>query len=63
MGILIKKAFAQLLFWLYEFLDAVFEMFQILCGISPVEYTENGETMSASIVEVFLRSSSVMEVL
>lgn len=59
MGILIKKAFAQLLFWLYEFLDAVFEMFQILCGISPVEYTENGETMSASIVEVFLRSSSV----
>lgn len=59
MGILIKKAFAQLLFWLYEFLDAVFEMFQILCGIAPVEYTENGETVSRSIVEVFLRSSTV----
>lgn len=59
MGILIKKAFAQLLFWLYEFLDAVFEMFKVLCGIESVEYTENGETVSRSIIEIFLQSSAV----
>ena len=59
MDILIKKAFAQLLFWLYEFMDAVFEMFKVLCGIESVEYTENGETVSRSIIEIFLQSSAV----
>jgi len=59
MAIWIKKVFAQLLFWLYEFLDAIFEMFRVLCGIDAVEYTENGETVSRSIIEIFLESSPV----
>lgn len=59
MEIAIKKLFAQLLFWLYEFLDSIFEMFQVLCGIQSVEYTENGETVERSIVEIFLQSSAV----
>ncbi len=59
MGILIGKTSAKLLFWLYEFLDAIFEMFRVLCGIDTVEYTENGETVSRSIVEIFIESSVV----
>ena len=57
MGIAINKMFAQLLFWLYEFLDTIFEMFRVLCGIErvSVEGTDGGQ----SILDVFLRSSSV----
>jgi ABC-type multidrug transport system fused ATPase/permease subunit len=57
MGIAINKLFAQLLFWLYEFLDTIFEMFRVLCGIDTVsvEGTDGGQ----SILNVFLEASSV----
>lgn len=57
MGIAINKMFAQLLFWLYEFLDTIFEMFRVLCGIDTVsvEGTDGGQ----SILNVFLRASNV----
>ena len=41
MGIAINKMFAQLLFWLYEFLDTIFEMFRVLCGILKVRTAGN----------------------
>lgn len=59
MGIAIKKLFAQVLFWLLEFLDAVFEMFRVLCGIDTVEYNDGGEIINRSIIEIFLESSAV----
>lgn len=60
MIIALKKFFAQILFWLLEFLDAIFEMFQILCGIQPVGYrTEEGELVERSLIEIFLESSAV----
>ena len=60
MIIAIKKFFAQILFWLLEFLDAIFEMFQVLCGIQPVGYrTEEGEIVERSLIEIFLESSAV----
>ena len=57
MGIAINKMFAQLLFWLYEFLDTIFEMFRVLCGIDTVsvEGTDGGQ----SILNVFLQASNV----
>lgn len=58
MGIAIEKLFAQLLFWLYDFLDAVFQTFQVLAGITPVNV--NGEEMS--LVNVFLTHSTVTQV-
>lgn len=58
MGIAIEKLFAQLLFWLYDFLDAVFQTFQVLAGITPVSV--NGEDMS--LINVFLTHSTVTQV-
>ena len=57
MGIAINKMFAQLLFWLYEFLDTIFEMFRVLCGIDTVsvEGTDGGQ----SILNVFLQANDV----
>ena len=51
MGIAINKMFAQLLFWLYEFLDAIFEMFRVLCGIDTVsvEGTDGGQSVITGI--------------
>lgn len=58
MGIMIQKLFAQLLFWLYDFLDAVFETFQVLVGITPVGV----EVGSMPLIDVFLTHSTVTQV-
>lgn len=58
MGIAISKLFAQLLFWLYDFLDAIFQTFQVLVGIQPVDI--NGDSMS--LINVFLTHSTVTQV-
>lgn len=57
MDIMFSKLFAKLLFWLYEMLDTIFEMFQVLSGIQGVE-TADGES-SRSLIEMFLESSAV----
>ena len=59
MEIAIQKLFAQILFWLLEFLDAIFEIFRVLCGIDAVEYNDAGEVVNKSLVEIFLQSSAV----
>lgn len=59
MDIAIQKMFGQLLFWLYEFLDTIFEMFQVLCGIQGVQV--EGEDSTKSIINIFLESSSVVK--
>lgn len=58
MGIAIEKLFAQLLFWLYDFLDAIFETFQVLAGLTPV--TVDGAEMS--LIDIFLTHSTVTKV-
>lgn len=58
MGIAIQKIFAQLLFWLYDFLDAIFETFQVLAGIQPVDY-DGGEI---SLINIFLTHNTVTQV-
>ena len=57
MVIAIQKLFAQLLFWLYELLDTIFEMFAVLCGIEMVETTD--ADAPRSLIEIFLESSAV----
>ena len=57
MTIAIKKMFAQILFWLYELLDTIFEMFQVLCGIQKVSV--EGEDGSKSLLNIFLESNAV----
>ena len=57
MVIAIQKLFAQLLFWLYELLDTIFEMFAVLCGIETVETTD--ADAPRSLIEIFLESSAV----
>lgn len=58
MGIAIQKLFAQLLFWLYDFLDAIFETFQVLVGITPVGI-DGGEM---PLINIFLTHSTVTQV-
>lgn len=58
MGIAIQKLLAQLLFWLYDFLDAIFETFQVLAGIQTVDY-DGGEM---SLINIFLTHSTVTKV-
>ncbi len=57
MIIAIKKMFAQILFWIYELLDSIFEMFQVLCGIQKVNV--DGEDGAKTLLNVFLESSAV----
>ncbi len=57
MDIMFSKLFAKLLFWLYEMLDTIFEMFQVLSGVQGIE-TAEGES-SRSLIEMFLESSAV----
>ncbi len=59
MTIAIKKMFAQILFWIYELLDNIFEMFQVLCGIQKVN-VEN-EDGSKTLLNVFLESNTVTQ--
>ena len=59
MEIAIKKLFAQLLFWLYDFIDAAFECFQVLCGLNDVELSDGTST---SLIEVFLEHETVTQV-
>lgn len=59
MGIAIKKAFAQLLFWLYDFIDTIYSIFNILTGTQPVEEG----TMGRSLLEVFVQSAVSTKVL
>lgn len=55
--IAIKKMFAQILFWLYELLDNIFEMFQVLCGVQKVSI--EGEDGENTLLNVFLESNTV----
>ena len=57
MVIAINKLFAQLLFWLYELLDTIFEMFAVLCGIETLETVD--ADAPRSLIEIFLQSSAV----
>lgn len=57
MVIAINKLFAQLLFWLYELLDTIFEMFAVLCGIETLETVD--ADAPRSLIEIFLESSAV----
>lgn len=57
MVIAINKLFAQLLFWLYELLDMIFEMFAVLCGIEALETAD--ADVPRSLIEIFLESSAV----
>ena len=57
MVIAINKLFAQLLFWLYELLDTIFEMFAVLCGIEALETAD--ADVPRSLIEIFLESSAV----
>ena len=57
MAIAIQKMLAQLLFWIYQLLDIIFDMFQVLCGIQNVSV--EGEDGSKSLINIFLESSAV----
>ncbi|MBD5584506.1 MAG: hypothetical protein HDQ88_05440 [Clostridia bacterium] len=53
MGIFFEKLFAQLLFWLYDFIDTIYAIFNILTGTQQVEEGANGR----SLLEVFVESA------
>lgn len=56
MKILIEKGLAKLLFWVYEFLDAIGEIFNILTGTQKL----NG---NQTLLEVFMEHSLTVDVL
>ena len=57
MGIVIEKMFAQLLFWLYDFIDTIGAIFNILTGTQAV-----GEG-NKTLLEVFAESAVSTKVL
>jgi len=59
MGIFFEKLFAQLLFWLYDFIDTIYAIFNILTGTQQVEEGANGR----SLLEVFVESAVSTKVL
>ena len=59
MGIAIEKLFAQLLFWLYDFIDTIYSIFNILTGTQKVEEG----AMGRSLLEVFVESAVSTKVL
>lgn len=61
MGITIQKLFARLLCWLYELLDTIFDMFQLLSGVQSITINDGNaaEEASGSLINIFLTSSTV----
>ncbi len=57
MKITIEKMFAQLLFWIYDFIDTIEEIFNILTGIQTF-----GDK-NQSLIELFAQKSIGMDVL
>ena len=57
--IAIKKGLAQILFWLYDFIDTIYEIFNILTGTQQVEEGANGR----SLLEVFVESAVSTKIL
>ena len=59
MGIFFKKLFAKLLFWIYDFIDTVGSIFNILTGTQGV----SGDKLDKSLLEVFANSAISTKVL
>lgn len=59
MGILFKKLLAQLLFWIYDFIDTIGTIFNILTGTQGV----SGDKLDKSLLEVFADSAISTKVL
>lgn len=59
MGIFFKKLFAQLLFWIYDFIDTIGAIFNILTGTQGV----SGDKLDKSLLEVFADSAISTKVL
>ena len=59
MGILFKKLMAQLLFWIYDFIDTVGSIFNILTGTQGV----SGDKLDKSLLEVFAESAISTKIL
>ncbi len=55
MWIAVKKLLAQLLFWLYDFIDLVGDTFRVLIGLDPVEVKEaSGGSYSSTLLDEFV---------
>lgn len=64
MWIAIKKLFAQLLFWLYDFIDLVGDTFRVLIGLDPVQVNEaTGATHSSTLLDEFVSHTIFSQVL
>ena len=59
MDILFKKGLTQLLFWIYDFIDTIGQIFNILVGTQKVEEGANGR----SLLEVLIESTVSTKVL
>ena len=58
MSIAIEKMFAKLLFWLYDMLDALSEIFGVLAGTEKLEYDGGNQTL----IDIFLSHETVTQV-
>ena len=62
--LMIKKFFAQLLFWLYDFIDLVGDTFRVLTGLDPVEVKEaTGGSHSSTLLDEFVSHTLFSRVL
>lgn len=59
MGIFFKKLLARLLFWIYDFIDTIGAIFNILTGTQGV----SGDKLDKSLLEVFTESAVSTKVL
>lgn len=64
MMIVLKKLLAQLLFWLYDFIDLVGDTFRVLTGLDPVEVKEaSGSSHSSTLLDEFVSHTIFSQVL
>lgn len=63
MWITIKKLLAQLLFWLYDFLDLIGDIFRLLVGLDKVGYTSDGVETEMSLLDAFMQHTVASKIL
>ena len=63
MDIAVKKFFAQILFWVYDFLDLLGDIFRVLAGLDPISVSNEGSSSDMTLLEAFMQHTIVSKVL
>lgn len=63
MDIAIKKIFAQILFWVYDFLDLLGDIFRVFAGLDPISVSNEGSSSDMTLLEAFMQHTIASRIL